>query len=46
MATIITCIILAVIVGLAIVKIIRDRKNRKKTCTGDCSSCGRSCNIH
>ncbi len=39
MGTLITILILVVLIGLIIWKMIRDRKNGKKSCGCDCANC-------
>lgn len=42
--TLIVAGVLAIIVGLVIRKMVRDRKKGKSIqCGGDCTKCGRSC---
>lgn len=38
-STIIVCAIIAVLMLLAIRKIVRDRRNGKRSCGGDCANC-------
>lgn len=44
MATIIVGGILLAIIGLVIWKMVRDKKNGKSSCGGDCAHC--KCNCH
>ncbi|MBO4769289.1 MAG: FeoB-associated Cys-rich membrane protein [Clostridia bacterium] len=42
-ATIIAIIIVLLLIGIAVLSIIRDKKSKKGVCTGNCSTCGMSC---
>lgn len=43
MGTFIVGAIVLVLVGMAVYSMIRDKKNGKSSCGGDCSKCGRNC---
>lgn len=43
MGTVIVGGILAVVVGLIIYSMVKDKKNGKTQCGGDCSRCGGRC---
>lgn len=43
MGTVVVGIVLLVIVALIVRSMIRDKKNGKLTCGGDCSKCGGRC---
>lgn len=41
--TVVTVTVLIVITGLAVFSLIREKKNKKGVCTGNCASCGACC---
>ena len=43
---IIVCLSLAVILGIAVAVIIRDKKKGRSSCGGNCSACGMCCSCH
>lgn len=43
MSTFIVLGILIVIVSIVIIKMIKDKKNGKSCCSGDCTHCGGHC---
>lgn len=45
-STIIIGIVLAAIVGMVIVKMIRDKKKGKSSCGGSCAGCPSNCDCH
>ena len=38
--------VIAIIVAAVVVKMIRDKKNGKSSCVGDCSLCGGACSTY
>ena len=42
-ATIIVTAVVLVLIGVAVFSLLRDKKNKKGGCTGNCASCGMSC---
>ncbi len=41
--TVLVLVIIAALVVAVVIKMIRDKKNGKSSCGGDCSSCGGAC---
>ena len=41
--TVLVLVIIAALAAAAVIKMIRDKKNGKSSCGGDCSSCGGAC---
>ena len=41
--TIIVIAVILVLIGIAVFSLLRDKKNKKGGCTGNCASCGMSC---
>ena len=42
-ATIIVTAVVLVLIGVAVLSLLKDKKNKKGGCTGNCASCGMSC---
>ena len=42
-ATVIAAAVLLVSVGVAVFSVLREKKNKKGGCTGNCASCGMGC---
>ncbi len=41
--TIIVIAAVLVLIGVALFSVIKDKKNKKGVCTGNCATCGMSC---
>ena len=41
--TIITVAVILVLIGVAVFVILKDKKNKKGGCTGNCATCGMRC---
>ena len=46
LAAFLVCLSLAVILGIAVAVIIRDKKKGRSSCGGNCSACGMCCSCH
>ena len=42
--TIIVIAVILVLIGIAVFSLLRDKKNKKGGCTGNCATCGMRCN--
>ena len=42
-ATIIVIAVIIVLIGVAVFSLLKDKKNKKGGCTGNCASCGMRC---
>ena len=42
--TIIAIAITLILIGVAVYSLLKDKKNKKGCCTGNCATCGMSCN--
>ena len=42
-ATIITVVVLLVVIGIALLSLLKDKKHRSGGCTGNCATCGMGC---
>ena len=41
--TLIACAVVLAVLATALISVIRDKKNRKGGCTGNCATCGMCC---
>ena len=41
--TIIVIAVILVLIGIAVFSLLRDKKNKKGECTGNCATCGMCC---
>jgi hypothetical protein len=41
--TVIAIAVVLVLIGAAVASLVKDKKNSKGGCTGDCASCGMGC---
>ena len=41
--TIIVIAVILVLIGIAVFSLLRDKKNKKGGCTGNCATCGMGC---
>ncbi len=44
--TLTACAIVLATIAVAIISLIRDKKNKKGGCTGNCATCGMACSYH
>jgi len=44
--TLTACAIVLATIAAAIVSLVRDKKNKKGGCTGNCATCGMACSYH
>ena len=44
--TIIVIAIILVLIGVAVFSLLKDKKNKRGGCTGNCATCGMSCSYN
>ena len=44
--TIVVIAVVLILVGAAVFSLVRDKKNKKGGCTGNCATCGMSCSAN
>lgn len=46
LVTVIVIAIILVLIGVAVFSLLKDKKNKKGGCTGNCATCGMSCSYN
>lgn len=44
--TIVVSAVLLILVGVAVFSLVKDKKNKKGGCTGNCATCGMGCSCN
>lgn len=44
--TIVVVAVLLILVGVAVFSLVKDKKNKKGGCTGNCATCGMGCSCN
>ena len=44
--TIIVVAVLLILIGVAVFSVVKDKKNKKGGCTGNCATCGMGCSYN
>ena len=44
--TIVTIAVIGIVIGIAVFSLVKEKKNTKGGCTGNCAACGMGCSYH